>query len=776
MAAIPIPGEADADDAPRARVRWRWSRGCSIARRSGSRCGWSARILAAAGGQGTSTSTRCAPARSARGSGADGRGGAFLTLSAFNAVLLQHGQRAGWICVALVVFASWRPGKALLGALLFAFFDALQLRLQQGRRRGIPTRCTSCCRTCCRFSRCWCSSRAATYPGADEARYRRASVERRGRRDPAGVRRRRAAEQVRGGARDLRPARARSPAIFRRCGWAGGRRRAGSARRRDRAPGTRGGKWGPADASTRAARHRPSRTRRPSLETGRHADAVGDYDRALACGGNHRHALQPAPPRCPRRTARTRPCGLRARAGTALRSPGAPESRAVALSAARASRRTVASLDRAIAGPSYADAWINRGNALRALDPRRRGARLTRDAMQIDPGAPFLRGTWLHARIRPVRLERHRGRMRRLEAHGPAGGGEPPFPVLGLSSSPEVLHAAATTWVAARCPERRDVPPIAPARRTRSCASAISRRRSTSTRPPTSWRSSSSATTATRSDRRVLVRARYGRCDARGCSARVRPLRGHRAPVRRRGGDALARARHRHRGRPHGLHATAARASSRAARRRSRSRTSGIRAPWALHCIDYAIADRSWCPTTSARVTPRVVRMPACFQVNDVHRPCVPRRLRDRSSAGLPDDASDLAVSCFTNWKTTPLTFDAWTHPVGADGSAVAHAGQPVGFSYGATWRRRRVRTGPGALLGARAARPARGASSCHHQADLFLDIAAPLRCAPTASDACLDLGLPVLTTVLCDAVPRPKVATSCSPARPDAMPELVAP
>ena len=41
----------------------------------------------------------------------------------------------GWVCVALVVFASWRPGKALLGALLFAFFDALQLRLQQAGRR-----------------------------------------------------------------------------------------------------------------------------------------------------------------------------------------------------------------------------------------------------------------------------------------------------------------------------------------------------------------------------------------------------------------------------------------------------------------------------------------------------------------------------------------------------------------------------------------------------------------------------------------------------------------
>ena len=40
--------------------------------------------------------------------------------------------------VALVVFASWRPGKALLGALLFAFFDALQLRLQQAGDAWLP--------------------------------------------------------------------------------------------------------------------------------------------------------------------------------------------------------------------------------------------------------------------------------------------------------------------------------------------------------------------------------------------------------------------------------------------------------------------------------------------------------------------------------------------------------------------------------------------------------------------------------------------------------------
>ena len=65
------------------------------------------------------------------GSALMGVAGAFLTLAAFNAFFFNMVNGRGWICVALVVFASWRPGKALLGALLFAFFDALQLRLQQ---------------------------------------------------------------------------------------------------------------------------------------------------------------------------------------------------------------------------------------------------------------------------------------------------------------------------------------------------------------------------------------------------------------------------------------------------------------------------------------------------------------------------------------------------------------------------------------------------------------------------------------------------------------------
>jgi simple sugar transport system permease protein len=65
------------------------------------------------------------------GSALMGVAGSFLTLAAFNAFFFNMVNGRGWICVALVVFASWRPGKALLGALLFAAFDAAQLRLQQ---------------------------------------------------------------------------------------------------------------------------------------------------------------------------------------------------------------------------------------------------------------------------------------------------------------------------------------------------------------------------------------------------------------------------------------------------------------------------------------------------------------------------------------------------------------------------------------------------------------------------------------------------------------------
>lgn len=65
------------------------------------------------------------------GSGLMAVGGAFLTLSAFSSFFFDMVNGRGWICIALVVFGAWRPGKAALGAVLFAAFDALQIRLQQ---------------------------------------------------------------------------------------------------------------------------------------------------------------------------------------------------------------------------------------------------------------------------------------------------------------------------------------------------------------------------------------------------------------------------------------------------------------------------------------------------------------------------------------------------------------------------------------------------------------------------------------------------------------------
>ena len=72
------------------------------------------------------------------GSALMGVAGSFLTLAAFNAFFFNMVNGRGWVCVALVVFAGWKPGKALAGALLFGFFDALQLRLQQADSDGLP--------------------------------------------------------------------------------------------------------------------------------------------------------------------------------------------------------------------------------------------------------------------------------------------------------------------------------------------------------------------------------------------------------------------------------------------------------------------------------------------------------------------------------------------------------------------------------------------------------------------------------------------------------------
>ncbi|MEL6954971.1 MAG: ABC transporter permease [Pseudomonadota bacterium] len=59
-----------------------------------------------------------------------GLGGAYLSLVRVPSWTEGMTAGAGWIALAIVVFASWRPWRALIGAYLFGGITALQLRLQ----------------------------------------------------------------------------------------------------------------------------------------------------------------------------------------------------------------------------------------------------------------------------------------------------------------------------------------------------------------------------------------------------------------------------------------------------------------------------------------------------------------------------------------------------------------------------------------------------------------------------------------------------------------------
>lgn len=65
-------------------------------------------------------------------------GGAFLSMAQFNAFTFGVISGRGWVCIALVVFGRWSPWKSAIAVLLFAFIDALQLRLQASAVIDIP--------------------------------------------------------------------------------------------------------------------------------------------------------------------------------------------------------------------------------------------------------------------------------------------------------------------------------------------------------------------------------------------------------------------------------------------------------------------------------------------------------------------------------------------------------------------------------------------------------------------------------------------------------------
>jgi simple sugar transport system permease protein len=72
------------------------------------------------------------------GSALMGLAGSFLTLAQFNAFTFGVISGRGWVAIALVVFGRWDPLRCAGAALLFAFVDALQLRLQASGLGHIP--------------------------------------------------------------------------------------------------------------------------------------------------------------------------------------------------------------------------------------------------------------------------------------------------------------------------------------------------------------------------------------------------------------------------------------------------------------------------------------------------------------------------------------------------------------------------------------------------------------------------------------------------------------
>lgn len=67
-----------------------------------------------------------------------GVGGAFLSMAQFNAFTFGVVSGRGWVCIALIVFGRWSPWKSAIAVLLFAFIDALQLRLQASAVIDVP--------------------------------------------------------------------------------------------------------------------------------------------------------------------------------------------------------------------------------------------------------------------------------------------------------------------------------------------------------------------------------------------------------------------------------------------------------------------------------------------------------------------------------------------------------------------------------------------------------------------------------------------------------------
>ena len=104
-----------------------------------------------------------------------GVGGAFFTLAALGSFTLDIIAGRGWVSIALVIFGRWRIGRGVLGALLFAFVYALQLRLRLiPELAGVPFELLLALPYVAVIVALAVSGRNVAYPGAYLKPYRRA--------------------------------------------------------------------------------------------------------------------------------------------------------------------------------------------------------------------------------------------------------------------------------------------------------------------------------------------------------------------------------------------------------------------------------------------------------------------------------------------------------------------------------------------------------------------------------------------------------------------------
>jgi simple sugar transport system permease protein len=100
-------------------------------------------VLSAAGDSPTAVDAlgyrvgRVRTAATTAGSALGGLAGAMLVCGPLGLFVQNVTAGRGWVALALVVFARWRPGRAVVGALLFGLCDAARMRLQ-GTATEIP--------------------------------------------------------------------------------------------------------------------------------------------------------------------------------------------------------------------------------------------------------------------------------------------------------------------------------------------------------------------------------------------------------------------------------------------------------------------------------------------------------------------------------------------------------------------------------------------------------------------------------------------------------------